>query len=1128
MADSTAKTPDPLWYKDAVIYQVHIKAFKDSNNDGIGDFRGLIEKLDYLENLGVTAIWILPFYPSPLKDDGYDIADYYGIHSDYGMMDDFKEFIYEAHRRNLKVITELVLNHTSDQHAFFKRARFAPPGSIERDFYVWSDTADKYREARIIFRDYEISNWTYDPIAKAYYWHRFYSHQPDLNFDNPEVHKECFDVVDYWFNLGVDGLRLDAVPYLYEREGTNCENLPETHAFLKTLNEHVHSSFPNKMLLAEANQWPEDAVAYFGDGDECHMAFHFPLMPRIYMSIQMEDRFPITDIIEQTPQIPENCQWAIFLRNHDELTLEMVTDEERDYMYRYYAKDKRARINLGIRRRLAPLVENNRRKIELLNILLFSFPGTPIIYYGDEIGMGDNYYLGDRNGVRTPMQWSSDRNAGFSEANPQKLYLPVIIDPEYHYEAVNTDVQTRNPSSLLWWMKRAVALRKSHKEFSRGSIEFLTAANTKVLAFIRCYEGDAILVVANLSRYSQVVEIDLEKYVGYTPIEAFSRNKFPVVKSGSYMLTMNGYDYYWFIMSKEKREVMTDEAAERPIPELRVPHAWKDVFKGVDQELFEENVLPGYIKQLEWMEGKENEFQEVTISDVIPLTDGTSEEVMLVLRIHNFYKAHEYYLLPLAAATGEKAERVHKEYPKTVIARVFVRDEEYLLYDGVYDEHFRRVLFAALTHSVHVKTRSGEVVCMVDKRVRDLAGADASTVASTLLSTDDNLSQLIYGGAIAVKLYRRLEEGVNPGIEMLKTLGQRGTYTNIPPYVGEANYRHPGTEPVSLCLLKDYVANQGDAWTLVLDSIKNYFDNVITKNEAEEVAYIPGRTIFSPQETHDIDVETTELTKIIYAETIRLLGKRTGELHAAMSAMLYDPAFTPEHFSNLYQRSLYQSGRNLIKTTLREMRRNAALFENGNEAALKTVIAGENDMLAFVHTLLERRIDAMKIRVHGNYHLAQMNYTGKDFVIINFEGSWDQSLAERKLKASPLIDVASMVWSFYYAVYTGFHQYKTTRPEEIAYLEPYAKQWWLWVSTIFVREYYETVKPYNLIPASRDDIGYLLKFYLLEKLLKEMNYFIRKRPQKLSTPLNALAFLVGQITPEAEEVMQEQTHDAHA
>src|SRR5437870_1097573 len=527
---------DPLWYKDAIIYELHVRTFHDSNADGIGDFRGLMEKLDYLQELGISAIWLLPFYPSPLKDDGYDIANYLDVNPNYGTLDDFRVFLDAAHERGLRVITELVINHTSDQNPWFQKSRRAPPGSPEREVYVWSDTPEKYKDARIIFKDFETSNWSWDPIAKSYYWHRFYSHQPDLNFDNPAVHEVVERVCDFWLKLGVDGLRLDAVPYLYEREGTNCENLPETHAFLKELRQYIDKKYPGRMLLAEANQWPEDAAAYFGQGDECNMAFHFPVMPRIFMAVHMEDNYPIIDILDQTPAIPESSQWALFLRNHDELTLEMVTDEDRDYMYKVYANDPQARVNLGIRRRLAPLLWNNRRKIELLKCLLFSLPGTPIMYYGDEIGMGDNIYLGDRNGVRTPMQWSADRNAGFSRANPQRLFLPVIIDPEYHYEAINVEAQQQNLHSMLWWMKRLLQLRKSFHAFGRGSIEFFHPENRKVLVFMRRLGEEMILVVANLSRFVQFAELDFSAYKGMVPIELFGRTPFPSIGELPYFL----------------------------------------------------------------------------------------------------------------------------------------------------------------------------------------------------------------------------------------------------------------------------------------------------------------------------------------------------------------------------------------------------------------------------------------------------------------------------------------------------------------------------------------------------------------------------------------------------------------
>ncbi|HLP39921.1 MAG TPA: maltose alpha-D-glucosyltransferase, partial [Fibrobacteria bacterium] len=592
MAQERKSTDRPLWYQEAVIYQAHVKSFFDSNGDGIGDFAGMTQKLDYLADLGITALWILPFYPSPLKDDGYDIADYCAVNPAFGTLEDFRTFLSEAHRRGIRVITELVLNHTSDQHPWFQVSRRASPGSPEREFYVWSDTTERYQEARIIFKDFEVSNWTWDPLAKAYYWHRFYSHQPDLNFENPQVRSAMLKIIDFWMDLGVDGLRLDAVPYLYEADGTNCENLPATHAYLKVISGHIRAKYgPDRMLLAEANQWPEDAVAYFGRGDECHMAFHFPLMPRMFMALRMEERYPIVDILEQTPPIPGNCQWAVFLRNHDELTLEMVTDEERDYMYRVYARDKQARINLGIRRRLAPLVDNDRRKVELLHILLFSLPGTPVIYYGDEIGMGDNIFLGDRNGVRTPMQWSPDRNAGFSAANPQRLYLPVILDPEYHYESLNVENQDHNLSSLLWWMRRRIALRDRFAVFGHGSAEFLHPDNPKVLCFLRRHGDQVVLVAVNLSVSPQVTTLDLSAFQGAAVEEISSLSKFPQVTSAPYTLMLGPYGYYWLLLRPAREPVFLPEATRAPTLEVK---GWGDILHGPGKEHLEQEILPVY------------------------------------------------------------------------------------------------------------------------------------------------------------------------------------------------------------------------------------------------------------------------------------------------------------------------------------------------------------------------------------------------------------------------------------------------------------------------------------------------------------------------------------------------------
>src|SRR5882724_1109592 len=729
----TNTSVDPLWYKDAIIYELHVKTFCDSDGDGMGDFRGGMEKLDYLQELGVTAIWLLPFYPSPMRDDGYDIADYFDVNPNFGTLDDFRAFLDAAHDRNLRVITELVINHTSDQNPWFQKSRravarygtvaagddrgsarvtgVAVPGYSDddlayKDFYVWSETPEKYKDARIIFKDFETSNWAWDPVAKAYYWHRFYSHQPDLNFDNPAVHDAVKKVCDFWLSMGVDGLRLDAVPYLYEREDTNCENLPETHKFLGELRAHLDAKFPNRMLLSEANQWPEDAAAYFGKGDEAHMSFHFPLMPRMFMALQMEDRFPIIDIMEQTPVIPENCQWAMFLRNHDELTLEMVTDEERDYMYRVYATDLHARINLGIRRRLAPLLANNRRKIELLNTLLFSMPGTPIIYYGDEIGMGDNFYLGDRNGCRTPMQWSPDRNAGFSKANAQRLFLPVIIDPEYHYEAINVENQQKNLSSLLWWTRRVIAMRKNFKAFSRGSLEFLYPDNPKVLAFLRRHEDETILVIVNLSRFAQVVELDLAQFSGSVPIEVFSRNSFPTIKKSGYVLTLGPHSHYWFTIQPQSERGRAEK--KRVVPTLNARPELQSLLDDGERERIEGEVLPEYIATCRWFGAKARTLRQMRVLERSAISSEPNAAQFWFVEVSYLDGPTETYALPVKILSDDKARSLAQSAPHAVIAR-FSDDHDSILFDAVWDTDFREKLFRLMLDRQHASGRNGNL-----------------------------------------------------------------------------------------------------------------------------------------------------------------------------------------------------------------------------------------------------------------------------------------------------------------------------------------------------------------------------------------------------------------------------------
>ncbi|GIW48084.1 MAG: trehalose synthase [Deltaproteobacteria bacterium] len=1094
---------DPLWYKDAIVYELHIKAFYDSNGDGIGDLKGLTQKLDYLEDLGVTAIWLLPFYPSPLRDDGYDISDYFSVHPSYGTLRDFKEFLREAHRRGIRVITELVLNHTSDQHMWFQRSRRASPGSVWRDFYVWSDTPERYKDARIIFKDFETSNWAWDPVAKAYYWHRFYSHQPDLNYDNPHVQKAIFRVIDHWLDMGVDGMRLDAVPYLFEREGTNCENLPETHEFLKKLRAHVDRKFKNRMLLAEANQWPEDAAQYFGNGDECHMAFHFPLMPRMFMASWMEDRFPIIDIFDQTPTIPEICQWALFLRNHDELTLEMVTDEERDYMYRVYAKDPTARINLGIRRRLAPLLGNHRRKIEIMNILLFSLPGTPFIYYGDEIGMGDNYYLGDRNGVRTPMQWSADRNAGFSRANPQRLYLPVIIDPEYHYEAINVENQQRNQSSLLWWMKRVIAMRKRFKAFGRGSIEFLHPTNPKVLAFIRQYEDENILVVVNLSRFSQVVELDLSKFAGYVPEEVFSGNRFPPIKKDvPYVLTLGFYDYFWFLLRKEESALRIRR--REAIPEVIVSGNWSTVFEGRLREKLEREILPIYIQERRWFGGKARNMQGVRITGSVSFGKNSHSSNLLFIEVRYTEGASEVYLLPVSFASGEMAEGLLRDNPQAVLVRIRGRDLEGVLYDSVYSSDFRNDILWMIARRHVFRGTGGHLVAYPGRFIRQLEnGKGLSVERSQVLQTEQSNTSIIYENKLFFKLFRRLEEGINPELEIVRFLTEKVSFPNVPPFAGAIEFRKNGSEPVVIGILQAFVPNQGDAWKYTLDSLIGYFERVLSrKGEIEE----PPRTPVSLMDValQDIPLLVQELIGGVYLEMARLLGKRTGELHLALASNNEDPNFAPEPFSVLYQRSLYQSMQSLTKRVFDLLKKNLGGLSDGIKEEATSLLGAEKQIIEIFKSILKRKLSAMKIRIHGDYHLGQVLYTGNDFVIIDFEGEPARALSERRLKRSPLRDVAGMIRSFHYAAYVSLFRYS----EEFRKLEPWAVVWYKYISGAFLRSYLDTVKDAPFIPKEKEELNAMLKAYLLEKAVYELGYELNNRPDWLLVPIRGIKSLL--------------------
>jgi maltose alpha-D-glucosyltransferase/alpha-amylase len=1053
---------NPLWYKDAVIYQLHVKTFQDSDGDGIGDFGGLIQRLDYLAELGVTALWVMPFYPSPLRDDGYDIADYFSVNPSYGTLAQFDAFIEAAHSRGLKVITELVLNHTSDQHPWFQRARRATAGSPERDYYVWSPTADRYREARVIFQDFELSNWTWDHVAGAYFWHRFYSHQPDLNFENPLVHEELLRVLDFWMERGVDGVRLDAVPYLYEREGTHCENLPETHAFLRKVRAHIDAKFPERMMLAEANQWPEDAARYFGEGNECQMNFHFPLMPRLFMALQMEDRFPIIDILEQTPAIPANCQWAIFLRNHDELTLEMVTDEERDYMVRVYAADPRARINLGIRRRLAPLLGNNRRKIELMNSLLLSLPGTPIIYYGDEIGMGDNIFLGDRNGVRTPMQWSPDRNGGFSSANPQRLLLPLIIDPEYHYETVNAENQQRNVSSLFWWMRRMLAVRRGSPALSHGAIEFLQPENAKVLAYLLHSEHETVLVVANLSRFAQFVELDLHAHAGAVPEEMFGNTAFPVLRGDAPMVvTLGPHSFLWFALRAENVARLNCEI----LPTVPAFAGWSAALKAALTTF----VLPCYLPRCAWFQTTGRIVRDYRIAHVAELLP----MAWLVLVEVSFQDGQpETYLLPIAQADAAAEASLHA-HPHAILARI---EGGGVLVDALFLADFRerwlRLHFetGAALHTLprQLLPLDREAVEQGSGRTRVVEGNRANT-------------SIAVGGTLLLKVYRRFEHGTHPEVELLDALQQR-SFRAAPSIYSALSLMQPEGGAV-VSSITSYIAHQGDGWTFTLDALSRFFDRALESR------------------LDPVSADVSEVVGGVFPERMRALGESMAALHRALAA-----AFPPEPFSALHQRSLYQAMRGQAGRTLRALRKVIGKLSEPNRALAARTFEERPAILRKFGVLLDRRFAAGRTRVHGDLHLGQLLNTGRDFAFIDFEGDATRPMGERVIRRCPLVDLAAMLRSLDYAAHAALH--RETEADRAA-LRPWATLWTRVTTRTLAEAYFAAMEGVSFIPSSRDDRDALLTAYMLDRALRELAHELSHGSDFLAAPLAAVAALLS-------------------
>jgi len=1095
---------DPVWYKDAIIYELHVRAFADSNNDGIGDFPGLMQKLDYLQDLGITCIWLLPFFSSPLRDDGYDISDYLNVHPSYGTLEEFQAFLDAAHERNLQVMIELVINHTSDQHPWFQRARQAPPGSPERDFYVWSDNDKKYGDARIIFTDTEKSNWTYDPTARAYYWHRFFSHQPDLNYDSPLVLEEVLKVMRFWLDKGVDGLRIDAIPYLVEREGTSCENLPETHAIIRTVRAAIDAEYSGRMILAEANQWPSDVLPYFGNADECHMAFHFPLMPRIYMALRQEDRLPITEIMAQTPELPESCQWGLFLRNHDELTLEMVTDDERDYMYFAYSADPRMRVNIGIRRRLAPLLDNNRRRIELLNSLLFSFPGTPILYYGDEIGMGDNIYLGDRNGVRTPMQWTADRNAGFSRAVPAKLYSPVIMDPIWGYQVINVEAQQSDQSSLLHWMRNMIALRKLFKVFGRGSLEFLNPANRKVLAYIRRYDGELILCVANLSRFAQPVGLDLSEFEGMMPVEMLGYVYFPVVTRQPYSITLSPYEFLWLELQPAPEMVdMTHMHAEEAA--LLFPaNGWMGILTGTGRETLETRLLPEFLLKQRWFGAKSQRIASTRIVDWALLK--ASDTAHLLVQVKYADGKEDLYSVPLAASFGANAEETRDNAAHAVLAFVVSDAGPGVLHDALYSQDFCTELLQLITSHQPFATQAGKLLGGHSSQFTAVQPDSRTNLSARPSAAEQSNSSILYGEQLFLKLFRRLDAGPNPDAEIAAFLTETAHFDRIAPFYGTITYQRTGAElPATIAMLQGLVENEGDGWQWTQEELQRYYESCATSSiSTQEVLQ---------QDASLVDIFSATASPLakdcvgMYLDDAFLLGQRTGEMHLALATPTSNPAFHAEPWT---QEDMQLQSRMLAEDALQALealRTNLYRLPEDTIEAAGLVLSRRTAILDNARSLLSQPLHSSRIRIHGDYHLGQVLRVRNDYVFLDFEGEPARPIEQRRKKYSPWKDVAGMLRSYNYAASSALHQYTTRRPEDIRTLRPWAQLWERSTCGAFLRGYTEATQHSPLLACSAAEQTALLKVYLLEKTLYELLYELDHRPLWAHIPLAGILAL---------------------
>jgi maltose alpha-D-glucosyltransferase/alpha-amylase len=1086
---ATALDGDELWYKDAIIYQLHVKAFADSNNDGIGDFAGLTEKLGYLQELGVTALWLLPFYPSPGRDDGYDIADYGAINPDFGTMKDFRRFILEAKKRGLRVITELVINHTSDEHDWFKRARRSDPKSSARNWYVWSDTDQKYQGTRIIFTDTEKSNWTWDPEAGQFYWHRFFSHQPDLNFDNPRVVSAIVQVMKRWLDTGVDGFRLDAIPYLCERDGTNNENLPETHAIIRKLRAELDAYGKGKLLLAEANQWPEDVQEYFGRGDECHMAYHFPLMPRIYMAIAQEDRFPITDILRQTPDIPSNCQWALFLRNHDELTLEMVTDVERDYLWSTYANDPRARINVGIRRRLAPLMDNDRRKIELMNSLLLSFPGTPIIYYGDEIGMGDNIYLGDRNGVRTPMQWTPDRNGGFSRADPARLYAPTIMDPVYGYESVNVEAQSRSLSSLLSATKRLISVRKSTLAFGRGTMTFIRPVNRSVLAYVRQYRDEVILCVANLSRSAQATELDLSAWKDRIPLEMLGRTRFPAIGELPYMITLAPYGFYWFQLKERDKSEHVAPSVAPEFETLVVPLGATWVSLARTRSVFEREVLPGHLARTRWYPERSAKAIHPTVTAAIPFCDIGDNKPWLGLIEATQRGETTRYVLPMRI---EWVRFDRERYNPHAFAAVRQGAREGTLLDVATDQIFIALLLRNLRQSLTVEENGLRLEFRPTTKFSDRPIKTPEHIRA--VETEQSNSTALVDNDYVVKVYRKLESGINPEIEIGRFLTDVAGFANTPALLGSVELIEDEKKS-AVAIVHSFVENQGDAWTVT----SAYLDRFVDEQRLLAASDHPG--------------ESEE--QIPYLRYMSQIGRRVAEMHLALAGSDEFADFAPEPTRPADVQQWIEDVVARAERVFEALQQRRDTMKEADRLLVDQVVAQAASLRDRLGALLPPDIGGLNIRHHGDFHLGQILIVKDDIFIIDFEGEPRRPLNERRRKAPAARDVAGLIRSIDYSATAALERALRGAPDEQGKLGAALAEWRDRSAAAFLAAYREVMANQRLWPAGPKAAEQILNFFLLEKAFYEIEYEMAHRPEWLRVPLMGMLRILSQQPNEA-------------